>query len=272
MNFVKMHGNGNDFIVIEDLNKALEGQEAKLARKLCHRHFGIGADGILLVRNTDKADIEMVIINNDGSYAEMCGNGLRCFIKYVYERNIVRKDIINALTGDGVKKVEIKAENGVINSMKVNMGKGDFTPANIPANCNEEIVKKHININGESFEITSLLMGVPHTIIFEETETDINKGKLVEKYELFPRGTNVNFCKVENEKLLKVRTFERGVGPTLACGTGNCASALVAYKLGLVENKVKVVVPGGEIDIEIIDDIVYMIGNAEFICEGKIMN
>ncbi len=268
MNFSKMHGNGNDFIVIEDLNNEYLGKEGEIAQKMCHRRFGIGADGILIVRKNENCDIEMVIINSDGSYAAMCGNGIRCFAKYVYEKGIVKKDVMNVLTGDGIKKIFLEVENDKVKAINVNMGFGSFNPKKIPALCDEEIIEKKVNIGEEEYALTSLLMGVPHTIIFEEENHDINCGKNIEKYELFPQGTNVNFCKVLDRNTMEVRTWERGAGPTLACGTGNCASVIAANKLGLVDNKVRVIVPGGELKVNIDSDGVKMIGEASFICDG----
>ena len=142
MKFSKMHGNGNDFIVIEDLNNEHLGKEGEIAQKMCHRRFGIGADGILIVRKNENCDIEMVIINSDGSYAAMCGNGIRCFAKYVYEKGIVKKDVLDVLTGDGVKRIFLEIENDKVKTINVNMGFGDFKPKNIPALCDEEIMKK----------------------------------------------------------------------------------------------------------------------------------
>lgn len=268
MKFSKMHGNGNDFIVIEDLNNEYLGKEEEIAQKMCHRRFGIGADGILIVRKNENCDIEMVIINSDGSYAAMCGNGIRCFAKYVYEKGIVKKDVLDVLTGDGVKRIFLEIENDKVKSINVNMGFGDFKPKNIPALCEEEIIEKKVSVGNGNFEITSLLMGVPHTIIFEEEKYPIECGRDIEKYELFPQGTNVNFCKVIDRNTMEVRTWERGAGPTLACGTGNCASVIAANKLGLVDKEVKVIVPGGELKVNIEDDGVKMIGNASFICDG----
>lgn len=268
MKFSKMHGNGNDFIVIEDLNNEYLGSEEEIARKMCHRRFGIGADGILIVRKNEKYDIEMVIINSDGSYAAMCGNGIRCFAKYVYEKQIVKKDTMNVLTGDGVKRIFLETDKDKVKTINVNMGFGDFNPKRIPALCDEEIIEKNVTIENKDFKITSLLMGVPHTIIFEEEKYPIEYGKNIEKYQLFQEGTNVNFCRVIDRNKIEVRTWERGAGPTLACGTGNCASVVAANKLGLVDKKVRVIVPGGELEVNIEDDGVKMIGNASFICDG----
>lgn len=268
MKFTKMQGNGNDFIVIEDLNRELLGKESEIARKLCNRKFGIGADGILLVRNNKDSDIEMEIINSDGSYAAMCGNGIRCFAKYVYERNIVKNSKMKIMTGDGIKEAELFIKDEKVDKIKIFMGKEDYSPKNIPAKCEEEVINKVINIDDKEITINSVLMGVPHTVIFEDEALDINLGGKIEKYPLFPQGTNVNFCKVINNEEIEVRTWERGAGPTLGCGTGNCASVIIAKKLGYVRDNVTVKVPGGELKVELTEEGVYMIGNAEFICEG----
>lgn len=268
MKFSKMHGNGNDFIVIEDLNKEYLGKEGEIAKKMCHRRFGIGADGILIVRKNENCDIEMVIINSDGSYAAMCGNGIRCFAKYVYEKGIVKKEVMDVLTGDGIKKVFLEVLEGKVETIKVNMGFGDFEPKKIPALCEEEIIEKEIKLGEETLKINSLLMGVPHTVILEKENYPISLGEKIEKYELFPEGTNVNFCKVIDRDTIEVRTWERGAGPTLACGTGNCASVIAINKLGLIDKEVKVIVPGGELKVKIEEDGVKMIGTASFICHG----
>lgn len=268
MNFVKMHGNGNDFIVIEDLDNKLIGKEAEIAKKMCHRRFGVGADGILLVRKNNDCDVEMVIINSDGSYAAMCGNGIRCFAKYVYDKGIVDKTELDVLTGAGVKKIFLTIHNDEVTCIKVNMGYSNFEPKSIPSLFDEEVIEKEVTIGDKQYKINSLLMNIPHTVIFENDETDIEEGNAIEHYNMFPERTNVNFCKKISENTIRVRTWERGAGPTLACGTGNCASAVVAHRLGYVGNHVHVIVPGGELDVHIEDDGIYMIGSAEFICEG----
>lgn len=268
MKFTKMQGNGNDFIVIDDLNNELLGKESDLAKKLCHRKFGIGADGILLVRHNENTDIEMEIINSDGSYAAMCGNGIRCFAKYVYEKNIVRKPNIKIMTGDGIKEAELTIKDNKVEAIKIFMGKEDYEPKNIPAISEEDIIHKKLTIDGKDIEINSVLIGVPHTVIFEEDYMDINLGGLIEKNPIFPKGTNVNFCKIIDGEKIEVRTWERGAGPTLGCGTGNCASVIIANRLGYVGNNVTVTVPGGQIQVELKNEGVYMIGDADFICEG----
>ncbi|WP_127836372.1 diaminopimelate epimerase [Clostridium prolinivorans] len=270
MKFTKMHGNGNDFIVLEDFDNKIT-DEGNLAKKLCNRNFAIGADGILIVRKSVKADIQMVIINSDGSYAAMCGNGIRCFAKYVWEKNIVNKKEIKIETGDGIKKAYLDIKNGEVASITINMGKPSFDPNLIPAISNSEIINKKINVNNKEYIINSLLMGVPHTVIFGLFDKFcIEDGKYIEKYDIFPIGTNVNFCEIISRENIKVATWERGAGPTLACGTGSCACVVAANKLDLVDNKVLVNIPGGKLIIEITEDGVLMTGPAEVSYYGEI--
>lgn len=270
MKFTKMHGNGNDFIVIEDFSNLIKN-EGELARQLCDRHFGIGGDGILIVRNSDKADIQMVIINSDGSYAAMCGNGIRCFAKYVYDNELVKDQEIKIETGDGIKIAYLNITNGVVDSVKIYMGTPNFNPSAIPANTQVELVNSVISANNKEYKITSMLMGVPHTIIFGNLEKfDVNEGRAIEKHELFEKGTNVNFCQVLDRKNLKVKTWERGAGPTLACGTGSCAAVVAANKLGFVDHKVNVEIPGGKLFVEICEEGVYMTGPAAVSFKGEV--
>ncbi|MDF2504027.1 MAG: dapF [Clostridium sp.] len=165
MNFVKMQGAGNDFVVLEDKDNKFLNKESEIARIICDRHFGIGADGILLIRDSDEADVEMVIINSDGSYAAMCGNGIRCFAKYVYDEGILKSNKISIKTGDGIKIAEINGENGIAKSVRINMGLPSFKPSEIPARVKEEILNYNINVNDKNYKLNSMLMGVPHTVV-----------------------------------------------------------------------------------------------------------
>lgn len=271
MNFTKMHGIGNDFIIIDDLDNKYLGMEGNIAKKICHRHFAIGGDGVIFVRKSDAFDIKMVIINSDGSYAAMCGNGLRCFVKYVYDRGIVKKKFIDVETGDGLKKVKVNDYKGIAETIEVNMGKGSFLPKDIPAKGEKPIINKIISENHKNYSIISLRMGVPHTVILGKlNDFDVHEGMNIENNDLFLEGTNVDFCEVENRSSIKVRTWERGAGPTLACGTGCCASFLAAYKVGLVDDNVIVHVDGGKLNIKLVDDDVYMIGEAVQAFTGSI--
>jgi len=269
INFTKMQGTGNDFVVIEDFQGKYADLEG-LAIKLCDRHFGIGADGILVVTKSDIADIQMIIINADGSYASMCGNGIRCFAKYIWEKKHVVGENIKIETGDGVKLANICVKNGRAESVTINMGKYNFNPSSIPAIATEEIINKKIEANYKEYNITSMFMGVPHTIVFgKHEEYEVEEGKFIERHSFFPEKTNVNFCEVVGKNMIKVKTWERGAGPTLACGTGSCASVVAARRLGYVEGKVEVQVPGGILTVEIIKEEVLMTGPAEITFEGR---
>ncbi|AYD40616.1 diaminopimelate epimerase [Clostridium fermenticellae] len=271
MKFVKMNGNGNDFVIIDDRKCEFKGKESQIAKILCDRHFGIGGDGILIVRNSEIAQIQMVIINSDGSYASMCGNGIRCFAKYVWDNHIVDSNPIKIETGDGVKDAFLHMENSKVEKVTINMGKPSFDCKSIPANCEDEIVNKKIKLHGREYNITTMLMGVPHTIIFGNLDDfDINEGKYIEKYELFPEGTNVNFCEIVDKNKIKVKTWERGAGATLACGTGNCSSVIAANKLGFTGDKVEVHIPGGKLLVQIKENGVFMTGPALISFKGEL--
>ncbi|AKA70220.1 diaminopimelate epimerase [Clostridium scatologenes] len=270
MKFTKMQGTGNDFIVIDDRKNSFLGKEGELAKKLCDRKFAIGADGILLVRNSDIAQIKMIIMNADGSYASMCGNGIRCFAKYVWDENIVKGESITIETGDGIKEAILHLENHSIKEVTINMGTPSFEVEKIPARFNEEVINKRIKVENKEYNITSMLMGVPHTIIFGKLEDyNVEEGKAIEKSEFFPDGTNVNFCEVVSSNKVKVKTWERGAGPTLACGTGSCASVIAANRLTFTSESVEVKVPGGKLFIEIKKNGIFMTGPAVVSFKGE---
>lgn len=269
ISFTKMQGTGNDFIVIEDFEGKYDNLDT-LARRLCDRHFGIGADGILVVRKSNIADIQMIIINADGSYASMCGNGIRCFAKYVFEKKYVQGERIKIETGDGVKFANLCIKDGKVKGVTINMGKYNFDPKSIPALAEEEIINRKLNANNKEYNITSMFMGVPHTIVFGKLQDyEVSEGKLIENDALFPQKTNVNFCEVIEKDKVRVKTWERGAGPTLACGTGSCASVIAANRLGYVCEKVDVEVAGGLLNIEIIKEEILMTGPAEIVFEGE---
>ncbi|OSA94813.1 UNVERIFIED_ORG: diaminopimelate epimerase [Clostridium botulinum] len=272
MEFYKMHGAGNDFIFIEDFNCEIK-DECNLAKKVCDRHFGIGADGLVIVRKSKKSSAKMVIINSDGSRANMCGNAIRCFGKYVYENKIINKLKFSIETGDGIKEIELILKDENVEYVKVYMGKPSFNGSDIPLNNLDELIDQEVAIGKEKYNMTSLLMGVPHTIIFENhKEYEVQEGENIEKFSLFKKGTNVDFVKVNDKNHIRVNTWERGAGATLACGTGCCASVVVAKKLGYIsEEKIFVKAPGGNLIVEVLEDGVYMSGPAEFICKGNII-
>lgn len=273
MKFYKMHGAGNDFVFVEDFNNEIK-DECSLAIKLCDRHYGIGADGLVIVRKSQQAEAKMVIINADGSRANMCGNAIRCFGKYVFEHKMVDKTEFPVETGDGIKVIEIILENEKVQYVKVYMGKPSYKAEDIPLSEGEDFIDSEITSNGKTYRATTVLVGVPHTIIFEDKEKYIatEDGPALEKHKLFKEGSNINFVRVIDDTHIVVNTWERGAGATLACGTGCSASVVVAKKLGLVsrEKEIFVKAPGGELVIEVDVDDVYMKGPAEVVFEGTV--
>lgn len=264
MKITKMHGLGNDFIVFFD-EGTLELDVTDMAQRLCDRHTGIGADGLVIVMPSEVADVRMRIINSDGSEAEMCGNGIRCFAKYAYDRKIITKDIFTVETLAGIMTPEIIAEDGVAKLVKVNMGKPTFTASAIPMAVEaEKVIDYTIDVDGTSYVVSSVLLGVPHTEVFVDDVKTVPLtvlGPKIEKHPLFPRGTNVNFVQVVNENTVKVRTWERGAGATLACGTGSCSSAVMAHEKGLTGRSVDVQLYLGTLHIDYDEDgTVYMTG------------
>ena len=274
MKFWKLHGIGNDFIAIDGREDNIDANGySKFAKLVCHRKFSVGADGILVVKNSDNADVEMVYYNSDGSRAAMCGNGLRCFVKFVYDNNIVRKEEFDVYTLDGIKKIKINLKDNEIDSIKVNMGKGSFIPKDIPVATNKDIfINERVQILDKEFYISSINMGVPHTVILvdELNLEEVRKyGREIEKYKIFPEGTNVNFVKVVDKNNITVNTWERGCGYTLGCGTGMTASAVICNYLDKVGKSVNVTSQGGSVKIDI-EDFVYMTGPSVKICEGNL--
>lgn len=273
MEFTKMHGLGNDFIIIENLDCSLKRME-ELAIKVCDRHTGVGADGIIVVEKSKTADLRMRIFNSDGSEAEMCGNGIRCFSKYVYDRGITDKKRMEIETLAGSILSEVQVDNNDIMSIRVNMGQPVFEKEHIPYKGEEDNLLYTIIVGDKEYKATTLLMGVPHTIIYvEDINIDevINMGKRIERLSYFPMGTNVNFVKIIDNNNIELRTFERGAGYTLACGTGTCASVVAAYKNKLVNEKVTAKLAIGKLKIEYDGNTVTMEGPAEYICEGTLL-
>ena len=273
MKFQKMHGLGNDFILMDQIDP-LKIDLTALAIKLCDRHQGIGADGIILILPSEIADVKMRIINSDGSEADMCGNGIRCFAKYVYDNKINTARSFTIETGAGIMIPELIIEDGKVLFVKVNMGAPYLERSAIPMTGPAgHVVSEPLHIAGMEYKITSMLMGVPHTIVFADhlVEEDlIIIGKLIEKHPSFTQGTNVNFVEVLNDHEVNVRTWERGAGRTLACGTGSCASAVAASLNGLTGKEVTVHLALGDLLIEWIDGIVYMTGSANHVFEGMV--
>ena len=273
MEFEKVHGLGNDFILFEDDGAGRDWNA--LAKRLCERRLSVGADGILVVLPSDEADIRMRIINADGSEAEMCGNGIRCFAKYVYERGIVRKEDMAVETLAGVMRPRLIVEDGIVTGVCVDMGEPSFDRASIPMQGKGEASDVEIEINGKKLTVTSLLMGVPHTIVPVEAidEEEVRRlGPVIEKHPLYPRKTNVNFVQVLDSGNIRVLTWERGAGLTLACGTGACAGVVAMYRKGRTGRKVAAHLKAGRLIIEYLEDgRVRMTGPAQRVYRAELI-
>ncbi len=255
MDFEKVHGLGNDFLIFEDDGAPRDWNA--LARQLCERRLSVGADGLLIVAASKIADTRMRIINADGSEAEMCGNGIRCFAKYVYERGIVKKETMTVETLAGIMKPGLIIENGMVTDVCVDMGKPAFDRSAIPMLGEGEALNVEIEAVGQTVNVSSLLMGVPHTMVLVD-EIDEKTARLlgpaIEKHPMYPRKTNVNFVKVLDRENIRVLTWERGAELTFACGTGSCASVVAMQRKGLVNRKTTVHLKAGRLIIEYLED------------------
>lgn len=253
--FTKMHGLGNDYICINCLENILaENKLPQIARYMCNRNFGIGADGLILVQESTIADIKMRIFNKDGSEAEMCGNGIRCFAKYVYDNRIIDKQSISIETKAGVKLIRLKVLNGEVQEAQVDMGRPIFDDIkNISVQNNYRIpISVNIKVDDTRFIGNYVSMGNPHLVIFVNNveNIDIEKwGPAIENMKCFPNKINVEFVQALGRNTLKIRTWERGVGETYACGTGSCASFCIAYYKGICSSYVKAILRGGELNL-----------------------
>lgn len=277
MKFTKMQGLGNDFVIIDARDLTLPEDLAAWSRSLCDRHFGIGADGVMLVLPSVKADIRMCILNSDGSEAEMCGNGIRCFAKYVYEEGIVTKNPMTVETLAGIMVPEVVTdERGKVMLVTVDMGEPILQRAEIPmVGQGEQAVAETIFVEERPFEITAVSMGNPHCVTFVEdiTQAEVEKwGPLMERCAYFPRKTNVEFVQPLNRQEVIMRVWERGASITMACGTGACATAVACVLNGLTERQVTIHLDGGDLQIhwDEASDHVFMTGAAETVFTGEI--
>ncbi|MDF2935828.1 MAG: diaminopimelate epimerase [Paenibacillaceae bacterium] len=276
MYFTKMHGLGNDFILVEG-ETALPADAGEQAVKLCDRFFGIGADGLVYILPSDKADFMMRIMNSDGSEAEQCGNAIRCVAKYVYDRGLTDKTSVTIETiGAGAQKVELTVENGKAVKVRVDMGapilKGLQVPTTVDA---DQVVDYPIVVDGREFRFTAVSMGNPHCVIYVEDAVSFDLhtwGPKLEKHPMFPRKVNVEFATVKTRDYADMRVWERGAGPTLACGTGACATLVSSVLNGLTDRTAVVSLKGGELLIQWneADNHVYMTGPAQEVYTGKL--
>jgi diaminopimelate epimerase len=269
MMFVKMHGNGNDFVLIDEFERVIIPEEKKptFVKAICNRRFGVGGDGAIFVQKSDVADGKFVFYNSDGSKAEMCGNGIRCFARYLVEKGYAKEGRIRVETLVGILNLDVWFDGTWW--VRVNMGKPKFG-RDVPAV--KDVWGEVFEIDGRRFDVYAVNMGVPHAVVFvEDFNFDFYKVARTIRYsDLFPEGANVNFVRVIDRKRAFIRTYERGVeDETLSCGTGSCAVAVVGNRLGILDKRVEVQTKGGILKIDV-DDEIYMTGSATKVFEGKI--
>ncbi|NBV41723.1 diaminopimelate epimerase [bacterium] len=279
MRFSKLHGLGNDFVVVDALQQRLDGIDfPSLAQAVCDRHFGIGADGLILVLPSDHSDLRMRIFNADGSEPQMCGNGIRCFAKFAFENKLIEKEIFSVETLAGVIVPALIMENGRVSQVEVDMGPPYLTRAEIPMLGmpeDEPAIEVPVKIGDTTFHVTAVSMGNPHAVIFvgnvEEIEID-KTGPLFEHHPLFPERTNTEFVSILNRDEARMRVWERGSGETLACGTGACAVAIAGVITNRLNRKSTIHLPGGDLQIEWLqtNNHVIMTGPAHHVFDGEI--
>lgn len=273
--FTKMHGLGNDYVYIDAINQNIEN-ESSLAKFVSDRHFGIGSDGLILICKSDVADFKMRMFNSDGSEAEMCGNGIRCVGKFVYDKGLTNKTTVKIETLAGIKALILNTKDGKVETARVDMGEPILEAEKIPVISNENPVKNLIlNAEGEQFKFTCVSMGNPHavTIVKDTKNFNVEKyGKVLEIDKAFPKKANIEFVQIVDKHNIKMRVWERGTGETLACGTGACATLVACNINGMTERKVNIELLGGNLEIEWNkdDNHVYMTGPAVTVFDGKI--
>lgn len=284
MKFTKMHGCGNDYVYV-DCTKEVIPNISETAIRVSDRHFGIGSDGLILIKASDVADFEMDMYNADGSRGKMCGNGIRCVAKYVYDHGLTDKTTITVNTLSGIKTLQLTVEGGKVSKVRVDMGEPELIPAQVPVKASvlgladdrrEAIVAEPLEIKGRSYDITCVSMGNPHCITFiEEDVRDFpleEVGPVFEKHELFPERVNTEFINVIDKDHLRMRVWERGSGETLACGTGACAVAVASYLNGFTGRGVDIELLGGHLEIVYDEKTnhVFMTGPATEVFSGEI--
>ncbi len=277
--FVKMEGLGNDFIILDDRKGDIERHEnyPELAKRLCSRHFGIGADGIILILESHDHDIKYRIYNSDGSQAQMCGNGMRCFAKYLYEKKILTQKKIRVDTKAGTVIPEVVVDdNDQVQSIRVDMGEPVLSCLDIPFESpNEKAIEESLIVGDKEYLITAVFMGNPHAVLFVDDlqKVDIEKvGRLIEAHKRFPEKTNVEFIEVVNNRELKMKVWERGAGRTLACGTGACAALVAASLTGRAQDSAIIHLDGGDLYIHWDKETnhIFKTGPATLVFEGRI--
>jgi len=275
MEFVKMEGCGNDYVYVNGFNTKIDNPN-ELSKIVSDRHFGIGSDGLIVINPSEVADFKMSMYNADGSEGKMCGNGIRCVAKYVYDYKMIDKEVITVETLAGIKTLKLNVENGKVKTVRVNMGSPIINAKDVPViSDKEKVINEPVVIDGKEYGITCVSMGNPHAITFVD-DTDSLKiekiGPAFEKNEIFPDRVNTEFIQIIDRKTIKMRVWERGSGETLACGTGACASVVACVLNNLTDNKVTVKLLGGDLEIKYDTDenTVYMTGPARIAFTGNI--
>lgn len=275
MKFTKMQGLGNDYVYVNCFREKI-ADPSRLAVKISDRHFGVGSDGLILINPSDKADFEMEMYNADGSRGEMCGNGIRCVAKYVYDYGLTDQTSISVETLGGIKYLDLTVKDGKAVLVKVDMGKPELSPEKIPVvSAGEKVVDEPIDVDGQNYRMTCVSMGNPHAVVY--VDCDVREfsleeiGPKFENHERFPNRVNTEFVRVLDRRTVEMRVWERGSGETLACGTGACAVAVSCVLNGLTEDEVTVKLLGGDLQIkwDREKDTVFMTGPAEVVFDGE---
>ncbi len=276
MKFTKMHGIGNDYVYVDCTQKQIENPEA-VSRYVSDRHFGIGSDGLILIKSSEKADFQMDMYNADGSRAEMCGNGIRCVAKYVYDYGLTDKTEISIETLAGIKYLQLTVKDKKVEKVRVNMGEPVLEPWLIPVQAKRSrVVAEPIEVRGRTWKMTCVSMGNPHAVVFiDEPVKEFpleTYGASFEHHERFPKRINTEFVRVLNDHELEMRVWERGAAETLACGTGACATGVAAVLNGYCGRQITIHLAGGDLEIEWSerDNCVYMTGAATTVFDGEI--
>ena len=276
MKFTKMEGLGNDYVYVNCFRETVDNP-SEVAKKVSDRHFGIGSDGLILIRPSEVADFRMDMYNADGSQAEMCGNGIRCVAKYVYDYGLTDKPSISIETLAGIKYLDLQVTDGKVSLITVNMGSPELVPDKIPViSDSKRVVDEPIEVDGTTYKMTCVSMGNPHCIVFVEDTASFpleTVGPLFENHERFPKRVNTEFIQLLDRKTVNMRVWERGSGETLACGTGACASAVACILNGLTEDEITLHLLGGDLIVRWDQEknLVYMTGPARVVFDGEIV-
>ncbi|MBB2183819.1 diaminopimelate epimerase [Lachnospiraceae bacterium MD1] len=275
MKFTKMQGCGNDYVYVDCTKEVIE-HIPETAVKVSDRHFGIGSDGLILIKSSETADFFMDMYNNDGSRGKMCGNGIRCVAKYVYDYGLTNKEHLRIETLSGIKELDLILQDGKVSQVTVNMGAPILQPSLIPVVSDKDVlIKEPITIDGQRYEITCVSMGNPHAVVFVEDTSSLPIeviGPKFENHPIFPDRVNTEFIQIIDRTHIRMRVWERGSGETFACGTGACASVVACVLNGLTEPEVTVTLLGGDLSIRYDqkENTIYMTGPAVKVYEGEI--